>query len=133
MADEAREVLAANAAFYDAFTRRDAAAMDSLWARTAPVACVHPGWELLAGRDAVMMSWRRILVGGTAPDSIRCERPQAFVSGNLAYVLCFEVFADGAFIATNAFVREGGRWLMSHHHASPLPSRSAADPDRLPN
>jgi hypothetical protein len=79
------------------------------------------------------MSWRRILVGGTSPDSIRCERPQAFVSGNLAYVLCFEVFADGAFIATNAFVREGGRWHMSHHHASPLPSRVAADPDRLPN
>ena len=34
-------VLAANLEFYRAFTTRDLAAMDALWARAAPVACIH--------------------------------------------------------------------------------------------
>ena len=53
MTDE-DEVLAANAAFYAAFANSDVKAMDSVWARRAPVACVHPGWEALVGRDRVM-------------------------------------------------------------------------------
>ncbi|TMA07756.1 MAG: DUF4440 domain-containing protein, partial [Deltaproteobacteria bacterium] len=56
-----REVLEANAAFYAAFTQRDADAMDVLWAREVPVACLHPGWEPLSGREEVVSSWRRIL------------------------------------------------------------------------
>jgi len=57
-----REVLEANAAFYAAFEQRDPEAMDALWAREAPVACLHPGWEPLFGREAVVGSWRRILL-----------------------------------------------------------------------
>ena len=54
-------VLAANLEFYRAFTMRDLGAMDALWARAAPVACVHPGWPALSDRDAIMESWRNIL------------------------------------------------------------------------
>ena len=50
MTDE-EEALAANAAFYAAFAASDAGRMDAVWARRAPVACVHPGWEVLTGRD----------------------------------------------------------------------------------
>src|SRR5689334_748063 len=88
---EEREVLAANDAFYAAFARRDAAAMDALWAREAEVACLHPGWEALFGREAVVESWRRILLGGGAPASIRCERARAHVAGGAAWVICEEV------------------------------------------
>jgi hypothetical protein len=49
-------VLAANLEFYRAFTTRDVDAMEALWARQAPVACVHPGWPPLADRKAVMES-----------------------------------------------------------------------------
>ena len=65
-ADE-RAVLAANAAFYRAFAERDVAAMDALWARSTPVACIHPGWQVLNGREAVMASWRGILAGVPPP------------------------------------------------------------------
>ena len=41
-------VLAANLQFYHAFTTQDVDAMDRLWARHAPVVCVHPGWPPLA-------------------------------------------------------------------------------------
>jgi len=43
--------LAANLEFYRAFATRDVAAMDALWARRAPVACLHPGWAALKDRD----------------------------------------------------------------------------------
>lgn len=134
MPDDTSEVLAANAAFYAAFARRDAAAMDDLWAREAKVACLHPGWEPLLGRDAVVGSWRRILLGGGAPPSIRCEGAQAVVAGDAAWVICAEVVPGGALAATNVFVRERGRWRLAHHHSSPLPAREREPvPTGLPN
>ena len=78
-ADE-RAVLAANAAFYRAFAERDVAAMDALWARSVPVACIHPGWQVLNGREAVMASWRGILAG--VPPAIRCSEAIARVAGH---------------------------------------------------
>ena len=44
------EVLAANAAFYEAFDQRDMDAMERLWANQVPVCCIHPGWGPLFGR-----------------------------------------------------------------------------------
>jgi ketosteroid isomerase-like protein len=116
-----REVLEANSAFYAAFAQRDAEAMDSLWAREAPVACLHPGWEPLSGREAVVSSWRRILLGGGAPPDIRCEGASANVAGEAAWVVCTEIVPGGSLGATNVFVRERGAWRLVHHHASPLP------------
>jgi ketosteroid isomerase-like protein len=133
MADETSDVLATNAAFYAAFARRDAAAMDALWARDAPVACLHPGWEPLLGREAVVQSWRRILLGGGAPAAIRCEEPLAQVRGEAAWVICAEVVPGGTLIATNLFVREGGEWRLVHHHSSPLPPRQREREPGLPN
>src|SRR5438067_10643514 len=95
-----REVLEANAAFYAAFEQRDPEAMDALWAREAPVACLHPGWELLQGRAAVVESWRQILLGGGAPEGIRCENASAHVQGDWAWVVCAEVLPGGTLAAT---------------------------------
>src|SRR5256885_8702113 len=79
MNDE-EEALAANAAFYAAFAASDAERMDAVWARRAPVACVHPGWEVLVGRDSVMESWRRMFETGGAPP-ILCEKAVAHLLG----------------------------------------------------
>ncbi|MGH7125410.1 MAG: nuclear transport factor 2 family protein, partial [Stellaceae bacterium] len=64
---EADALLAANLAFYRAFTAHDVAAMEHVWAAETPVLCLHPGWELLRGRGAVMESWRQILTNPEAP------------------------------------------------------------------
>jgi len=125
MTAEERDVLDANAAFYAVFARRDADAMDALWAREAEVACLHPGWEPLLGREAVVASWRRIILGGGAPPGIRCERARAHVRGDLAWVVCAEVVPGGALAATNVFARENGAWKLVHHHASPMPQPRA--------
>jgi len=110
-------VLFANDAFYLSFAAGDSDGMEALWAETAPVSCIHPGWEALSGRQAVLDSWRSIMAAG-AP-SIRCRSPEVQLYGDFANVLCYEEVEGGFLIATNAFVREGGTWRMVHHQAGP--------------
>lgn len=110
-------LLAANARFYLAFNKRDVEAMNELWASIAPVSCVHPGWDMLLGRDQVVASWLAILASPGAPQ-VRVENPRAFLHGEMGYVLCREVIDETVLVATNIFVREGGRWCMVHHHSS---------------
>ena len=119
MPHEDLDVLAANAAFYRAFAERDLGAMDALWARAVRVACTHPGWRVLHGRDAVMESWRAILDGPDAPD-ITCARESVIPGDGMAVVVCVESLRGGSLAATNVFVREAGEWRMVHHHAGPI-------------
>ncbi len=121
-------VLEANDAFYDAFHRRDVAAMDALWATDVPVTCVHPGWDPIRGRDEVMASWQRVLLGD-APD-VRASRASAHVAGDAAWVVCREQIPNGPpLAATNLFVRRDGAWKMCHHHAGLV---ARPDDERLP-
>lgn len=112
-------VIAANREFYRAFGRRDVAAIDRLWSRTAPVACIHPGWDALTDREAVIRSWRQIMENPSAPDIV-CRNETPFVHGNMAFVVCHEVLNEGILAATNIFAREDDGWKLVHHQASPL-------------
>ncbi|HET6924117.1 MAG TPA: nuclear transport factor 2 family protein [Anaeromyxobacteraceae bacterium] len=113
------DVLEANSAFYRAFAACDLAAMDALWAREVPVACVHPGWDALRGREEVMSSWRAIFSGD--PPRIASTAASAHVAGDAAFVVCHERIPGGPrLVATNVFVREGGAWRLCHHQAGPL-------------
>jgi ketosteroid isomerase-like protein len=116
IADDEQRILAANEAFYAAFAARDVAAMEALWARRAAVACIHPGWQPLRGRDAVLASWRGILTGGGAPP-IRCVDAVVHLLGEAAFVLCSEQLPGVELVATNVFVREDGQWKLVHHQA----------------
>jgi len=110
-------VLFVNEAFYVSLAGADADGMDALWAREVEVTCIHPGWEALRGREAVMDSWRAIMRAG-APD-IRCREPSAALYGEIASVICYEEMQGGYLIATNLFVREDDGWRMVHHQAGP--------------
>lgn len=112
-------VLAANLEFYRAFTARDLVAMEALWAREKPVACIHPGWPPLSGRDAVMESWHRILSNPEAP-KIACFDEQVLPYGDTALVICEEELDGGTLVASNLFVREDGAWRIAHHQAGQL-------------
>jgi len=117
----ARDVLAANQAFYKAFAGRDMAGMEALWATGVPVACIHPGWNVLRGRDLVIASWRSILGSDNAPD-VMCGNASAHILGESAFVICEEQVAEEVLIATNVFVRERGGWKLAHHQAAPIAS-----------
>ena len=116
------EVAAANESFYAAFAGRDVGAMDVVWARTFPVTCIHPGWNVLVGRDAVMESWEAILSNPEQPRIVG-GGAQAQVIGETAIVICRELVAGNPLAATNVFVREDGRWVLVHHHAGPVAMR----------
>jgi ketosteroid isomerase-like protein len=129
------EVLASNEAFYDAFNSRDMDAMDRLWAKLAPVVCLHPGSTALHGRTQVIRSWQSILSSDGAP-RVSVEGSRVVMLGQVdgsgagapmaAMVLCYERVTDpdtgtGAVLAaTNVFVREGGEWRLVHHHSSAI-------------
>jgi ketosteroid isomerase-like protein len=113
------EVLEANEGFYRAFAARDVEAMASLWAEAAPVACIHPGWDVLDGREEVLRSFRAILESPSAPD-VRCTMAQVHLLGEAAFVTCHELVQGARLVATNTFVREGSAWRLVHHQASQL-------------
>ena len=113
-------LLEANHEFYRAFRERDLAAMDRVWAKEHLVACVHPGWEPLTGRGAVMESWRAILAAETSPPVRSADEAILSMGPGSAVVICAELIDDVRLVATNVFSVEGGGWRLVHHHASPL-------------
>ena len=117
-------VLAANLEFYRAFTARDLAAMNALWARRAPVACLLSGWCALKERDAIIQSWEGILSNPDAP-RVACFDEQVFLYGDIALVLCEEELAGGTLAASNLFIREDNEWRIAHHHAGQIVRRRA--------
>jgi hypothetical protein len=105
-------VLAANLEFYRAFTTREVPAMDALWSRVAPVACLRPGWTALKDRAAIMQSWEGILANPDAP-RVACFDEQVFLYGDVALVLCEEELVGGTLAASNLFVREDNEWRIA--------------------
>lgn len=129
-------VLAANAAFYQAFSQQDYAAMATLWAQHYPVACIHPGWPPLIGRDAVLRSWKDVL-RAPEPVDIRIENVRSLEYGpGAALVLCAEVLNGRAVLAaSNLIVLEDGVWRIAFHQAgqvvAPLDNPDAKPAGRI--
>ncbi|RLB51392.1 MAG: DUF4440 domain-containing protein [Deltaproteobacteria bacterium] len=129
MDDDAEVVRLANEAFYRAFRARSYPAMEAIWAKEAPVACMHPGMDVIFGRAEVLKSWRGILAHGGAPKLV-CARVEVRLLGTTAYVTCLEGTSGDppALIATNIYVREDDTWRMALHQAGPLTQKNRLEP-----
>lgn len=123
--EDLAEVVQANARFYRVFESLDIDQMDQVWSHADHVRCIHPGWCLLVGWDAVRQSWDAIFEGSREMRfSIGDVRPH--VDSDLGWVTCTENILSHArdqvavtsLLATNIFERRRGEWLMIHHHAS---------------
>lgn len=112
-------VLEANEAFYRAFNLKDIELMEDIWADSDDVSCIHPGWNVLQGREAVLDSWRNIL-GNPAQPRIVTGGATVFFFGPVAVVICRELVGGSPLVATNAFIVEGESWKLVHHHSSPV-------------
>ena len=64
--------------------------------------CVHPGWPLLTGWDAVRSSWEAIF---------ESTEEMRFTLGDVRVSVT-------TVLATNLFERAPDGWRMVHHHAS---------------
>lgn len=113
------DVLQANERFYQAFNLKDAKLMEDAWASAHVVTCVHPGWNVLEGREDVLDSWHSILANPNQP-RIVSGGASAKVFGDLAVVVCRELVAGSPLVATNLFVLEEGAWKLFHHQSGPV-------------
>src|SRR5712664_2125901 len=96
-----------------------------VWAHGEHVRCVHPGWGLLTGWDAVRQSWEAIFKHS---EEMRFSITDinAYVEGVFGWVTCTENILSEtrgkisvtSVLATNNFERSAGEWRMNHHHAS---------------
>lgn len=124
---ERAAVVAANEAFYRAFETLDLSEMEKVWLPANHIKCIHPGWPLLTGWGPIMASWGRIFANTQA---MRFELSDLHiqVSDSLGWVVLIENLEsrgpDGSsrsrILTTNLFEQRDGRWLIIHHHGSPI-------------
>lgn len=117
----------ANAAFYRAFESLDMDAMEDAWEAGDRLFCVHPGWQALVGREAVMESWR-VILANTGKIVFALTQVHGRIAGTVGIVTLYESIDSqvgqgrhqAAAVATNLFRydQREGRWKLFHHHAS---------------
>jgi ketosteroid isomerase-like protein len=101
--------------------------MAQAWLHADWVKCLHPGWDLLVGWMEVRGSWEEIF-RSTGQMMISISRPLLHVAGDVAWISCLENvttayqndFSSVMVETTNIFQRHQGRWMMVHHHTTPL-------------
>lgn len=120
------DVLAVNRAFYDAHEQRDLAAMQAVWEQSDQAVCIHPGWPILRGWEAIRDSWERIFEGPgrnqfiVTNDVVRVDGRHAWVTLDENLV---QGAATGTIAATNLFVLTDDGWKLTLHHGSPVMDR----------
>ncbi|HEY7617585.1 MAG TPA: nuclear transport factor 2 family protein [Terriglobales bacterium] len=129
MSPEEEKVLEANKSFYSALQSLSLEQMEAVWLQEEWVRCLHPGWDLLEGWEAVRESWQQIFEN---TKFLRVSVGLQFVrvEKSMAWVCCTEKIssaAEGRFETayvqtTNIFRQQNGGWYLVHHHASHLPA-----------
>jgi SnoaL-like domain len=128
MVDDRQALRDANALFYRTLEALDLSGMDGLWLHEGFVRCVHPGWDVLVGWDAVRNSFEQIF-GSTRWIRVTPTAVDVLVFGAVGLVACTENITDtnhgdvGLAVAqaTNVFQKVEERWRIIVHHASPAP------------
>ena len=114
---EVAGVLAANSAFYSAFSACDITAMKRLWAMHGEISVLHPGGSMLEGRESVFQSWETILSDPQSSDiefgngTVEFTDDEAVVKGS-------EFLGADVTKVVNVFRRQAnGDWLLVFHGA----------------
>ena len=125
---EKEEILKVNERFYKALGTRDLKLMDSVWVQDSRAGCVHPGWIMLRGWDALRQSWENVFDPNDQID-IELSNLNVEIKGKVAWVTCIQKLVyisrnpPGVNVSqsTNIFEKHESGWLMLLHHASPIP------------
>ena len=120
-------VLEINQKFYDAFNKNDIELMSSIWLNDPTSQCIHPGWDVLNGFKAIIVSWQKIFLAGQDLE-IKLSRVEVMASEDLSWITCqenlFSISSSGVQLskvhATNLFKKVRGELKMILHHASPV-------------
>ena len=120
-------VIAANRAFYDAFSSRDFKSMNHVWWQGTTSLCIHPGGEVLMGWESIRASWESIF-NNTDLFEIDIEIIKVEIDRALAYVIVREIVLQSSrgkkvkapSLATNIFQKMAQKWYLIYHHGSPI-------------
>ncbi len=135
---EKDKILEANMRFYEALGKRDLDLMKAAFLRSEKAGCMHPGWMMLRGWEAIMQSWENIF----DPEDrlrIRLHNITVDIAGDAACVTCIQELTYirrdpvtmNVSVSTNIFEKTESGWLMVIHQASPVPFVNEKDaPDR---
>lgn len=129
MADDKADVLVANQAVEQSFSKLDISAIEATWARS-DVSVIHPASKSpIVGWEAVQKSYADHPIR-YKDFTVAMDNPVVTINGNVAWVVGVEkVHAhrsngeplDISALATNIYEKRDGKWLMVHHHASRAP------------
>lgn len=129
MSDEVKSIiLELNTKFYDALVKNDLELMESIWLNNEKAKCVHPGWPMLYGWEAVKESWKTIFES-ESPTEVSLSDVNIQIIDNIAWIICIEKISHkvgnelqtGYAQSTNLFELAEDSWQMVLHHASPVP------------
>ncbi|MFI5304079.1 MAG: nuclear transport factor 2 family protein [Nitrospiria bacterium] len=120
-------VIKANEIFYRTFESLDIKEFEKLWSHAEYVQCIHPGWAPCSGWQKVRDGWVMIF-NHTRALHFSITDIRAHVEGSMGWVVCFENLEskDGErwvksqVLATNIFEKKEDKWLIIHHHGSPI-------------
>ena len=132
---EEDKVLEANQNFYTALQDLSMDEMEAIWMQESWVRCVHPGWNLLEGWEAIRESWQQIFENtsfmrvAVGVQAVRIENASAWVCCTEKISTVAEDRFDSVYVqTTNIFERKNGTWYVVHHHASALPAPWPQEP-----
>jgi ketosteroid isomerase-like protein len=118
------QVKRANERFYRAFESLEMDQMAAMWVQAERAKCVHPGWDLLEGWEAIDLSWQAIFANTDYMHFVITD-VSVHVYGRVAWVTCVENLGDAPdashltrLLATNVYEQVGDEWRIVHHHAS---------------
>jgi len=119
-------VKAANQAFYSAFSARDIAAMQKAWSSGADIQNIGPtSKSVIVGWDKIGKGFEALFA--TFPELKATMEPEIKIVDAVAWATGIErvqrkdkagAISSTDNLVTNIFQKQGGRWLMVHHHAS---------------
>jgi ketosteroid isomerase-like protein len=143
--DDEQAIRDVNTEFYAAVEECDLDRMAAVWAGgglAAGVACVHPGWPMLRGRDEVLRSWA-LIMANTLYIQFFLTDVKVELSGDVAVLTCAEniltgvgsrqgegpssALTGGRMVATNVFRRTPEGWRLWLHHGSPVLDAGSSD------
>ena len=120
------QVRQANQHFYHAFESLDIEQMAAVWVQARRARCVHPGWEMLEGWEAIGQSWAAIFANTESMQFVITDVAVHLYDG-VAWVTCIENLSDAPetlqmtrILATNVYELIDREWRIVHHHASPV-------------
>ena len=121
-------ILEVNTRFYQALGTRDLDLMSTVFVHDERAGCMHPGWVMLNGWEAIRQSWENVFDPRDQLE-IKLHNLSVEIHGDTAWVTCIQELTYikrdpvmmNVSVSTNIFEKTQSEWKMVIHQASPMP------------